>query len=294
MQYKEAFKTKYEKITNFENYWKTITNPPLRKSIRTNTLLIEPETLRKKLEEKGYNLEPIPWCKEGYYIGKGPEALGNLEEHQQGLFYIQASTSMLPPLILNPQPGTIVLDSCAAPGGKTTHMAMLMQNEGIIIANEADSKRSNILAENIQRLHIKNVVITNQSADKLPGSYDSILLDAPCSASGTIYGNDKESKKTLLAWNQNTVQRLAKLQRKLLSHTFSLLKPEGTLVYSTCSLEPEEDEEVIQYLLDHEPTATLEKIHLNIKADWNNGIKIWPHYNNTEGFFVSKIKKNDS
>ncbi|HLD12221.1 MAG TPA: RsmB/NOP family class I SAM-dependent RNA methyltransferase [Candidatus Nanoarchaeia archaeon] len=291
MQYKEAFQKKYEQLTNFNDYWKAINNPPERKSIRTNTLLTTPQQLRQTLEQQGYTLEPLPWCKEGFYIGKGPEALGNLQEHKKGYYYIQASTSMIPPIILNPQPGEVVLDCCAAPGGKTTHLAQLMNNEGVIIANEADSKRITIMIDNLQRLHIKNTVITNHSAEKLPGSYDKILLDTPCSASGTIHGNTKESKKTLLAWNQNTVNRLAKLQRKLISHAYQLLKPEGRLVYSTCTLEPEEDEQIIQHLLEHEPTAKLEKIELRIKADWNNGIKIWPHYNQTEGFFISSITK---
>ena len=175
MQYKEAFQKKYEQLTNFNDYWKAINNPPERKSIRTNTLLTTPQQLRQTLEQQGYTLEPLPWCKEGFYIGKGPEALGNLQEHKKGYYYIQASTSMIPPIILNPQPGEVVLDCCAAPGGKTTHLAMLMKNQGALVANEADGKRIGILIDNIQRMQAKNVVITKV---KIQDERDIVIAQA--------------------------------------------------------------------------------------------------------------------
>ncbi|MDO8556580.1 MAG: RsmB/NOP family class I SAM-dependent RNA methyltransferase [Nanoarchaeota archaeon] len=292
MEFKPRFQEKYQHLTELAAYKIAIHEQP-RRSIRINTLISNVTSVKQELENQGYALDQIPWCNEGFYVGKGPEALGNTEAHLSGRCFIQASVSMIPSIILNPGPEDTTLDCCAAPGGKTTHLAMLMQNQGIIVANETDRKRIGILIDNIQRMHAKNVVVTKTSAEKLTGNYTKILLDAPCSASGNIYGVSKTSKKTLLEWNQNTVNRLAILQRKLISHAYQLLQPKGTLVYSTCSLEPEEDEHVIQHLLDTEPTAKLEKIELPIKVDWNNGIKIWPQYNHTEGFFISKITKKN-
>ena len=290
MQFKPKFIEKYSKLTDFEDYKKAVSGP-FRKSIRVNTLKISVRELKEKLEPKGFNLEQVPWCKEGFYISKGPLPIGNLEEHKNGEFFVQSSVSMIPNIELNPNKNDVVLDACASPGGKTTHLASLMSNRGIIIANEADRKRCRILIENLQRLGVKNTVVTNMSADKLKGSFDKILLDTPCSASGNIFGSTRETKKILKVWNPDTVKRLAKLQRKLISHVFSLLKENGVLVYSTCSLEPEEDEQVVESLLRNNPDARLEKINLDIKADFNNGIKIWPQHNNTEGFFIAKIRK---
>jgi len=289
MEFKPKFIEKYSKLTNFEEYKKAV-HGSIRKSIRVNTLKIKVKDLKDRLKSKGFELTQVPWCKEGFYISQGPIAIGNLEEHKEGLFFVQASASMIPSLVLNPKPGEIVLDACASPGGKTTHLASLMNNLGLIIANESDRKRCYTLVQNLQRLDIKNVMVTNMSGNRIKGSFDKILLDAPCSASGNIFGKTREARKTLKVWNQNMVKRLAKLQRKLISHSFSLLKPKGTLVYSTCSLEPEEDEQVIESLLRNSD-AKLEKIKIKVKADEANGIKMWPQYNNTEGFFISKIRK---
>ncbi len=291
LKFKPKFIEKYSKITDFEEYKQAI-QQHLRRSFRVNTLIADVDKVKEKLIKQGFSLEEIPWCKDGFYAEKGDYALGNSFEHVRGEIFIQSAVSMIPCLILNPEPGEIVLDCCAAPGGKTTHLAALMKNEGIIVANEADGKRVGILIENLERLKVMNAVVTKMSADKLTGEYDKILLDAPCSASGTIFGDTRESKRTLLEWNPDSILRLAKLQKKLLAHAFSLLKPGGTLVYSTCSLEPEENENVIQFFLEKEDSAELEKFDLPLKYDWKNGMKIWPQYNNTKGFFVSKIRKN--
>ncbi|MEK6812916.1 MAG: RsmB/NOP family class I SAM-dependent RNA methyltransferase [Nanoarchaeota archaeon] len=290
MHFKPQFIEKYTALTDFTAYQKAL-QQPLRRSFRVNTLMTTVPEVLLQLEHQGFPLEHIPWCKEGFSVGKGLVPLGNTKEHREGKIYIQSAASLIPSIILDPQPGELVLDCCAAPGGKTTHLAALMENTGIIVANESDSKRIGILNAHLQRLHVMNVVVTKMSAETLTGAYDKILLDAPCSASGTIIGDTKESRRTLLAWNPDTILRLAKLQKKLLTHAYSLLKPEGTLVYSTCSLEPEEDENVIQSFLAHEPSATLEKFDLPLQYDWNYGMKIWPQYNTTEGFFIAKIRK---
>ena len=293
LEFKKQFIEKYSKLTNFNEYSSAI-EKFIRKSIRTNTLKISVKALKSKLNEN-FILDEIPWSKESFYIKEktGRRDIGNRPEHKQGLFFVQSSASLLPSIILAPKPHEILLDMAASPGAKTTHLASLMQNTGIIIANDLPKRLSQLLF-NLRRLGVVNTIVTSGNALDLKGSYDKILLDAPCSASGIIYGQTENTIRTLKEWNPATIKRLSNLQKKLLLHAFDLLKPNGDLVYSTCSLEPEEDEEVIKYLLNKKSNAELipiDKEKLKIKADSNYGIKIWPHYNETEGFFISKIKK---
>ena len=292
IKFKDKFIERYSKLTDFKEYKKAVYELP-KKSIRVNTLKISVNELKNRLEEKMIKLEQVPWCKEGFYINTKGIKLGNLEEHRLGYIFIQKSVSMIPALALEPNQVDVLLDMCAAPGAKTTQLAAMMNNEGMIMANESDSKRVNILSKNLYRCGIMNVIINNQSGDRIKTnfSFDKILLDAPCSGSGLIKGNTKRTYHTLKVWNENTVRRLAKLQKKLILNAFNLLKDNGTLVYSTCSLEPEEDEDVINFLLERESNAKLEKINLDTRSEYKEFIKIWPQYYNTEGFFVAKIKK---
>ncbi len=290
MQFKEAFIKKYKQLTDFEAYQQSILKEP-RRAIRINTLKITKEECLIRLQKKGWLLEPVPWCPEGFFLNSIETGIGNSLEHQKGYFFAQSAASMIPPVLLNPQPGDLVLDMSASPGGKTTHLASLMKNQGIIIANDVGNERINILRMNLQRCSIVNAIITSMSGDKIKDiQCDKILLDAPCSGSGLIKGNNKETKKTLKVWNENQIKRLAKLQRKLILNAFDLLKPQGELVYSTCSLEPEEDESIIEYLLEN-TSATIIKPSLDITTSDPRFVKLWPQYYETEGFFVAKIKK---
>src|SRR3990167_8559448 len=290
MRFKDKFIQKYSQLTDFVAYQQSVAQF-LRRSIRVNTLKISIKALLQQLTRQDWTFESIPWCKEGFYMSGERRDIGNLLEHQEGLFFVQSSVSLLPVVVLDPQPGQRVLELCAAPGGKTTQMAAMMQNKGQIIAIDSNSFRATILRKNLQRCGVTNVDVLCIAAERYLGNpFDKILLDPPCSASGTIKGETKQTKKTLLEWNPRTIKRLAKLQKKLIKHAFSLLKPGGTVVYSTCSLEPEENEEVVQYLLD-KVGGKLETIDLPIKADQTTGLRIWPQYQDTEGFFVAKIRK---
>ena len=290
MRFKDKFAAKYARLTDFAAYQQSV-QQFLRRSIRVNTLQISVQELKKRLTNQGWTLEQLLWCKEGFYITGERRDIGNLPEHKEGLFFVQSSVSMIPAVVLDPKPGEIVLDLCASPGGKTTQMAAMMQNKGQITAVDSNSFRCTILKKNLARCGVTNTEVVRMPAEKYQGTqFDKILLDPPCSASGTIKGETKHSQQTLQEWNPRTIKRLVKLQKKMIKHAFSLLKPGGTLVYSTCSLEPEENEEVVQYLLE-EVGGMLENIDLPIKADHKNGIKIWPQYQDTEGFFVAKIKK---
>ncbi len=277
----------------------------LNKSIRVNTLKISVAELRERLEKRGFKMYPVPWCKEGFWIKGDRTDFGNLVEHTLGYFYIQESASMIPSVVLGPQPGEVVLDMCASPGSKTTQMAAMMENSGIIVANDISGERMKPLGINLQRMGIMNVVESfgrGQQLQRLNTKFDRILVDAPCSGTGTI----RKSPDTLRIWNASMVRRLSSQQKTLIDTAFGLLKPGGVLVYSTCSVEPEENEEVIDFLLQKYPgSAFLDEIKLDItrtkavqqfeKKEYGSEVRkclrIWPQDNNTEGFFVARILK---
>ncbi len=300
MELKPGFEEHYKKLLKgrYKDF-REILFTPLRRSIRVNTLKIKQDVLLKRLAK--YKLTPVPWCREGFFV-ENARGIGSTIEHQLGYFYVQEAASMIPALVLNPKPGEIVLDMCAAPGSKTTQMASMMKNEGIIIANDYKGKRLSSLGMNINRCGVSNTVITLMMGHRISGlSFDKILIDAPCSATGAI----RKSLKVLEMWNINGIKRLAGAQRQLIAKAFELLKPGGVMVYSTCSLEPEENEAVIDYLLNHFDDAKILEIDLNLKRspaileyngkrfnkDINKTLRLWPMDNDTEGFFVAKITK---
>jgi tRNA (cytosine49-C5)-methyltransferase len=307
IEFKDKFIERYSKLTDIEAF-KKISLEYLRRSIRVNTLKITVPKLVKRIE-KEWKLTPVPWCKEGFWIdhkGKGEEYrrdVGNLREHSLGYIYIQEAASMIPPIILNPKPGETVLDMCASPGSKTTQIAQYMKNEGTLITNDIKIDRIKPLGLNLQRMGVSNNIITMMEGRWFKDlKFDRILVDAPCSGTGTI----RKSLKTLRIWNANMVKRISGIQKQLIETGFNNLKTGGTLVYSTCTLEPEEDEAVINNLLSKYDNAKIQKIELNgIKRSnpvtefegniFNKEVKkclrIWPQDNDTEGFFVTKIKK---
>lgn len=290
---KQAFEEHYQTLTNFTAYQKAIEEFP-KKSIRVNTLKATVRNVKKSLEAQGWTLEPVPWCQEGFYVSHNEQGdMSSTVEHQSGEVFIQRSVSMFPAIVLDPKPGEIVLDMCAAPGAKTTHLAALMKNEGLIVANENSTSRLKSLYANLQRCSVVNTVVVQHSGDKLPYIgllFDKILLDVPCSGTGLIKGHTERTMRTLKTWNVHMVRRLAQLQKKLLLAAIHLLKKDGTLVYSTCSLEPDEDEHVVSFALNY-GGVVLEDIRMPIKSEHQQGIKIWPQHQNTEGFFVAKLRK---
>jgi len=297
----------YEKFMNYSLSY-------IRKCIRVNTLKASVDDIKKCLEEK-WHLEEIPWCKQGFWIeykeGKRFD-LGNLIEHHLGYVYVQESASMIPPVILDPRPGELVLDMCAAPGSKTSQIAMYMENKGILVANDISGARLKALGMNLQRCGVRNTIITMMQENKFLWSskknplfkFDKILVDAPCSGTGTI----RKSLKTLIMWNPLGITKLNRIQSNLIDTAFNMLKSGGTMVYSTCTIEPEENEAVITKLLRNHDDAILEEIDadslgikrtpavthfkdLDISPDVSKCLRIHPYDNNTEGFFVAKIKK---
>jgi NOL1/NOP2/sun family putative RNA methylase len=304
VEFKRKFIERYSKLTDFEKFKKHSLAFP-NKAIRVNTLKADVDKVKRNLE-RNWNLEQVPWCKQAFWIRhpNGRRDLGNLTEHSLGYIYVQEASSMIPPIALQPEPGDIVLDMCASPGSKTTQMAAMMNNEGLIFANDIEGKRLAPLGINIQRSGITNAVITLMKGELYKNSsirFDKILVDAPCSGTGTI----SKSIGTLKMWNPKMIKRLASVQKRLLETAFSILKPGGFLVYSTCSNEPEEDEGVISDFLDAHEDVEMQEVKLPLNSSsaimefegksYNPNVKkclrIWPQDNSTEGFFVAKIRK---
>ena len=305
IEIKPAFRERYEKLTNW-NAFIDVSLQFLRRSIRVNTIKSTIADVKKSLDTQGWNLTPVPWCKEGFFVEHRQQRrdIGNCREHGLGYFYVQEAASMIPPIVLEPKPEDIILDMCASPGSKATQIGMYMQNKGCLVANDITGVRLQPLGINLQRCGLTNSVITMMnglSFRKGEYEFDRVLVDAPCSGTGTI----RKSFKTFRIWNPLMIRRLSVTQKKLLQKGFDLLKPGGVVVYSTCTLEPQEDEEVVSALLENNDNASLEEIKLDIKKSktvkefdgkkYDNNVKkclrLWPQDNDTEGFFVAKIKK---
>lgn len=283
-------------------------------SIRVNTLKIdvnEALSIMQKWQPKQvFNSYPEALIIQKQYQ---PGELGNSIEHKLGYFYIQEISSMLAGIAVDAKPYDVIVDVCAAPGSKTTQIAAAMQNKGLIIANDVRNDRIKILLSNIERIGVSNCIVTKMSGikllEKLPKlektmqiKFNKILLDVPCSGEGTIRSN----QYILQMWNINMIKRLAALQKKLL-HAALLNASSGTeIVYSTCTLTPEENEEVIQYALDNFDVKLVKpKLPSELKlssgiTEWKNkvfssemrnAVRLWPHHNNTEGFFIAKLVK---
>ena len=277
---------------------------PLTPSIRVNTLKINNNELKKRLENKGFKLEPIEWIPYGYNVLNQPLNLGSLHEFLQGYFYLQNIASMLPPIILDPKPNETVIDMCAAPGGKSTHLAQIMNNEGKLILIERNDKRIPALEINLRRLGIINSIVLNFDAinlSKMNIKADKILLDAPCIGEGLIR-EDKSRKKSKYL---NDINKMASIQKKLLEAGLNSLKSGGKLLYSTCSIAPEENEEVINQVLKEKSQYNISEIktqygingftHVyekNLINDLRKAQRFFPHIHDTIGFFICLISKS--
>ena len=292
---------------DFEAFNKIIHEKP-RKFIRCNTLKISPDKLLRRLRKKWNVGQPYKDYEEIFVVESTlePGELGNSVEHLLGYFYVQEISSMLPLLVLKPEPGEFVLDLCASPGSKTTQMAAMMENTGTIIANDIKLDRIKILSANLERCGVSNVIITRNDGvglcSRLAKSgfkFDKILLDVPCSGEGTL----RSSPKTFKMWNLKVVKKLSREQRKLFVFALKCLKPGGEIVYSTCTHAPEENESVVNFVLDNFPVE-VERVSLPVRCrpgikewegrqfhyDMSNTCRIYPQDNDSEGFFISKFR----
>jgi 16S rRNA (cytosine1407-C5)-methyltransferase len=274
---------------------------PLRKSIRVNTLKISVEAFLERAETKGWKLSPVPWCDTGFWIEADESVvpLGNTAEHMSGLFYIQEASSMMPvsALFMNDESYDAVLDTAAAPGSKTTQIAALMNNEGVLVANEYAASRVKVLHANVERCGVRNAALSNFDGRVfggwLPEQFDAVLLDAPCSGEGTVR-KDEDAMKN---WTQASVLDIADTQKDLIESAFHALKPGGVMVYSTCTLSTEENQQVCHHLKETFGDAvefeSLENLFENAEAALTEEgfLHIFPQVYDCEGFFVARIRK---
>ena len=230
--------------------------------IRTNTKLITPNELKKRLTEKGFELERLDFCDYCFKLKYSPFSISSTTEHLLGYFYIQDPNSMRPPIWLNPSDSDVVLDMCAAPGGKATHIAQFAK---AVVAIDINVARMRALKSNFIRMKLDNYIAYRTNALRFEGKFDKILLDAPCT--GTGVSNRKVTKEEVLNFQR--------IQRSLIDKAYELLNPNGILVYSTCSITTEENEDNMEYAKS--------KFEI-IKS------KRFPK-NEFNGFFVASLKK---
>jgi len=273
----------------------------LNKTIRLNTLRSSCERTVKLLERKRIQLEDIVEIPEGKEIINSPVPIGATPEYLGGYYMLQGKNSMLPSRILDPKTDELIGDFAAAPGGKTSHLAQLMNNEGIIIALEISSNRCRSLKSVLARMGVENTIVLQYDTRKineLDLMFDKILLDAPCSGSGVIISDhSRKQSKTL-----SDIISYHKYQTELLTESMRVLKPGGELVYCTCSLEPEENELVITRVLKNfdckieelniKGKTGLEKFQqYNFHPNIKKAKRIYPHTSKGEGFFIIKMVK---
>ena len=243
------------------------------------------------------NAQAVPWCRDGYYVNKS-ELSGNHPYHIGGMFYFQEPSAMAVAEAANICPGDFVLDLCAAPGGKATQAGAKLMGEGLIIANEIISSRACVLAENIQRFGLRNAIVTNESphrlAEKFPEFFDKIIVDAPCSGEGMF----RKEPQAILEWSQEHTFSCGERQKKIIDSAVKMLKKGGTLVYSTCTFAPCENEGVCEYVLENYPDMHLAPINLpglsdgkgeyiNSDKDFSYTKRIFPHKASGEGHFLA-------
>ena len=280
MRFPTGFEEKYQRLLGKEaaSFFSTFDQEPIL-AFRTNPLKEGQVTFSN----------PIPGTKWGYY-GK---VSGKSPEHVSGLIYSQEPAAQMVAQVAHPHEGMRVLDLAAAPGGKSTHLLSYLNNTGLLVSNEINNKRSKILVENIERFGARNVLVTNESAERLEkvfsSFFDLIVLDAPCSGEGMF----RKQPDAMDYWSLDYPAQCAALQREILEDAVKMLANGGELVYSTCTWAPEENEEIVAWLLDEFPLELVDISKLNGMTpgiDYPETARMYPHHFKGEGQFVAKFR----
>lgn len=274
-------------------------------SFRINTLKSPNPTWLTDLRQQGFGLRELPFFKEAFQVSTEPTPVSKTLEHFLGLFYIQSVASMIPALIMDPQPGELILDLAAAPGSKTTQLAQMMGNRGCLVANEWDGQRVKTLSHNLDRMGVLSAALVNMGGERignlLPETFDRALVDAPCSAVGVIH------KAPQAIDNLRYVKKFSFIQEQLLVSALKALKIGGTLVYSTCTVTPEENEMLIDTMVKryglevedivlHPSISTISGLRQFGHGEWlaenvSRTVRVFPNDINSEGFFVARLRK---
>ncbi len=250
---------------------------PKTTGLRVNTLKISKEDL---LNLNLYNLDQIPWAKEGFYYNEEVDRPGKSPLHEAGAYYLQEPSAMSVVPKLDVQEDEKILDMCAAPGGKSTYILSKLNNTGLLVSNEINPTRIRALGENLERFGAKNCIITNTDSNNLrkvfTGYFDKIVIDAPCSGQGMF----RKDEVAITDWSYAKVLECQSIQREIIRDGYEMLTNGGTLVYSTCTFAKEENEDVINEFISEYPNAKLIMME-----------RLWPHKVKGEGHFVAKIQK---
>lgn len=261
-------------------------------SLRINRQKGTIEELKKKTS---FLSKKVPWTENGYYY-KEEDRPGKHPFHEAGVYYIQEASAMASAVYLDAQPGERVLDLCAAPGGKSTQIADAMQGKGLLVSNEINPSRAKSLAENIERMGIKNALVVSHEpaflAQRFPEYFDRILVDAPCSGEGMFRKNEEAVRE----WSCENVLMCAQRQAEILENAAVMLRPGGRMVYSTCTFSTEENEETISGFLKMHPEFEIEEVEkfsgmVPGMPPLEKAVRLWPHKLEGEGHFLASLKK---
>lgn len=257
---------------------------PYQRGLRLNPMKMVEASLVPGL------LDAVPWEPSGYYLALDSNA-GALPLHEAGAYYLQEPSAMLPAAVLNPQPGEKVLDLCAAPGGKTTQLALRMGGEGLLVCNEPVPKRAQILSRNVERMGITNALVVSSLpaplAKRWPGDFDAIQVDAPCSGEGMF----RRHPETRAEWTEDSPAGCAKRQAEILDCAAEMLRPGGRMVYSTCTLNPIENEETVATFCQRHPDFAPEAFALPGAEASTGMLTCYPHRMRGEGHFVALLRR---
>ncbi len=260
---------------------------PRAVALRFNPLKVNTQ----KLPQLPFVGSQVPWEPTGYYYSTDARP-GLHPYHEAGVYYLQEASAMAPVALLRPQPGERICDLCAAPGGKTTQIAGAMQGKGFLLSNEYSPKRGKILSSNVERMGIANALVTNETpqrlAQRLPGFFHRVLVDAPCSGEGMF----RKEEAAVTDWSVETVRLCAQRQRDILDSAAKLVRPGGLLVYSTCTFSPEENEQTVAAFLEQHSEFSLEKAENPWFTEVTPGMyRMWPHKLLGEGHFAAVLRK---
>ncbi len=271
-------------------------------TVRVNRLKATPQQVKEALRRRGFDAISLPW-NEWMLQVEGEESVAKTLEHWLGWFYIQEASASLAVLALDPQPEERILDLCASPGGKTTQMAELMGNTGLIVANDTKPKRLRALLANLSRIGVVNTFVTQWDGRNYPDlgiAFDKALVDVPCSAEGRA----RENPDLRQGADLNFIRSISGTQKGLLRRALELVKPGGIVVYATCTFAPEENEAVVSYALQKVPSQLL-PIQLPVPhsegltewqgrtfgEDMRRCVRIYPHHLNSGGLFIAKLQR---
>lgn len=302
MKIPQDFEKKFRSLMNlseFDEFISALYEPKVA-GMRINRLKVN---LSQWHEITPFRTDPVPWTRDGFYLDEDHRP-GIHPYYHAGLYYIQEPSAMLPAELLGAEPGDRVLDLCAAPGGKTVRLATDMKNQGFLLSNDINPKRIKALVKNIEISGITNSVVTNASPAQLAPPYhhffNKVLLDVPCSGEG-MFRKDGDAAKS---WNRYKAEELQGLQREIFDDAYQMLCPGGRLVYSTCTFNPEENEQNISFFLEKYPDLHLVEIPKQYgiepgRPDWADGnmallktARLWPHRVKGEGHFVALFERD--